>query len=131
MAYFIQYAVSNFTLKRCIPKLVLLQRKLITVLYKVPLKIPMETIPTIAIRTTDTITLLELLACSIFVEIKKTVPIPMAIKIGKKRLPTRPFHRAIKTKSYAVETGHQGLITQSFAAINISKTNSDKVKHSQ
>lgn len=66
----------------------------------------METIPTIAIRTMDIITLLELLAGSIFVEIKKTVPIPMAIKIGKKGHPPEPFHRAIKTKSYAVETGH-------------------------
>lgn len=97
MAYFIQYVVSNFTLKRCIPKLVLLQRKLITRLYKVPLKIPMETIPTIAIRTTDIITLLELLACSIFVEIKKTVPIPMAIKIGKKKVTHQnPFIEQLK-----------------------------------
>lgn len=46
----------------------------------------METILTIAIRTTDIITLLELLACSIFVEIKKTVFILMAIKIGKKKV---------------------------------------------
>ena len=57
----------------------------------------METIPTIAIRTTDIITLLELLACSIFVEIKKTVPIPMAIKIGKKKVTHQnPFKEQLK-----------------------------------
>lgn len=57
----------------------------------------METIPTIAIRTMDTITLLELLAGSIFVEIKKTVPIPTAIKIGKKKVTHQnPFIEQLK-----------------------------------